>query len=93
MSPRQANNLRPPPLWRRALLPTKGRAAWVVRVAVAGGVSEEGGPVSKGGTSPTFTEVRSKEERERSGRVLIFARREKNLIFLVVRVERLFVST
>ena len=64
--PRRARNLEPPPLWHRALL--RKKAAWVVRVAVAGGVSEEGGPVSKGGTSPTFTEVRKGErERERGG--------------------------
>ena len=88
--PRQAKNLRPPPLWRRALLPTKWRAAWVVRVAFAGGGSEEGGPVSKGGTSPTFTEVRSKgeRERERSGKSvdLCTTRKNKKPIFLVVRV-------
>ena len=63
--PRQARNLRPAPLWRRCC--GRGRAAWVVRVAVAGGPSEEGGPVSRGGTSPTFTEVRERErERERA---------------------------
>ena len=46
--------------WRRALQAGCGRlrAADVVRVAGAGGVSEEGGPVTKGGTSPRFAEVR-----------------------------------
>lgn len=84
--PRRARNLEPPPLWHRALL--RKKAAWVVRVAVAGGVSEEGGPVSKGGTSPTFTEVRKGErEREEEDRFSFrfsfrfFARQNKNLFF------------
>ena len=77
VKPRQARNLSPPPrLWRRALI--KKKAAWVVRVAVAGGVSAEGGPVSKGGTSPTFVEVRSGEaEEERIFEKKSFARDEK----------------
>lgn len=90
--PRRAWNLRAAPLWRRALQAGCGRwrAAWVVRVAVAGGVSEEGGPVTKGGASPRFTEVREREGKEKKTRTLIlsvlgFARRS-----VLIRVEKHF---